>query len=207
MEVVNFPFKAVIGGDEKMRLINWLRKLKTIRVYKQNALLGLDVEFCEVGRCSNLSGKRDRIRIGDHSVIKGNMCVSKNGKITIGDHFYMGPNSWIGSEAEIQIGRCVIISNDVRIYDNNNHPTSPKAREHMSLHGFANDNWEWHHSASSPVIINDNVWIGQYSTILKGVTIGKGSIVATRAVVTKDVPPYAIVAGNPAKVVKWLETE
>ena len=57
------------------------------------------------------------------------------------------------------------------------------------------------------MVIEDNVWIGQYSTVLKGVTIGRGSIVATKAVVTKDVPPYSIVAGNPAKVVKYIECE
>lgn len=137
----------------------------------------------------------------------GTLYASENGRLDIGDHFYLGNNSLIGSEKSIKIGRCVIISNDVRIYDNNNHPTSPKAREIMSLNGFSNDNWSWKHSESAPVVIEDNVWIGQYSTILKGVTVGKGSIVATRAVVTKDVPPYTIVAGNPAKVVKKIQYE
>ena len=140
-------------------------------------------------------------------MLKGSLYITANGSIEIADHFYLGPNSFIGSEKSIRIGSCVIISNDVRIYDNNNHPTSPKAREKMSREGFSNDNWAWHHAASAPVVIEDNVWIGQYCAILKGVTIGKGSIVATRAVVTKDVPPYTIVAGNPAKVVKRLERE
>ena len=54
-------------------------------------------------------------------------------------------------------------------------------------------------------MIEDNVWIGERSTILKGVHIGKGSIVASNSVVVKDVPPYSIVAGNPAKIVKMLE--
>jgi acetyltransferase-like isoleucine patch superfamily enzyme len=48
------------------------------------------------------------------------------------------------------------------------------------------------------------VWIGRYATILKGVNIGEGSIVACNALVTKDVPPYSVVAGNPARVVKTL---
>ena len=100
-----------------------------------------------------------------------------------------------------------MISNDVKIYDNNNHPISPAKRMEMSLGGFSNDNWSWKHASSAPVIIEDNVWIGQFATILKGVTIGKGSIVATRAVVTKDVPPYTIVAGNPAKVVKKIDID
>ncbi|MBE7058176.1 MAG: CatB-related O-acetyltransferase [Ruminococcaceae bacterium] len=190
-----------------MKFVNWYRTQKSKKSYKKNAQLGENIIFCETGRCTNGSGIRERIKIESNSFVMGSMQISSNGSIEIGDHFYLGRNSLIGSEKSIKIGRCVIISNDVRIYDNNNHPTSPKARENMSLNGFSNDNWAWHHSDSVPVVIEDNVWIGQFCTILKGVTIGKGSIVATRAVVTKDVPPYSIVAGNPAKVVKQIDRE
>lgn len=176
-------------------------------MFRKNAVLGENIKFCHSGGCKNLSGNPQNIKIGGNSFIMGSLYASENGRLDIGDHFYLGNNSLIGSEKSIKIGRCVIISNDVRIYDNNNHPTSPKAREIMSLNGFSNDNWSWKHAESAPVVIEDNVWIGQYSTILKGVTIGKGAIVATRAVVTKDVPPYTIVAGNPAKVVKKIQYE
>ena len=190
-----------------MRFLNALKLYKSKRSYQKNAIIGKNIKFSVSGRCTNRAGDRERIKVGGDSFLAGSLCVSPNGRIEIGDHFYLGPNSFIGSETSIQIGRCVIISNDVRIYDNNNHPVSPKAREYMSMNGFSNDNWAWHHAASAPVVIEDNVWIGQYCTILKGVTVGKGSIVATRAVVTKDVPPYTIVAGNPAKVVKQIEVE
>ena len=53
--------------------------------------------------------------------------------------------------------------------------------------------------------IEDGAWIGEGSTILKGVRVGYGAVVAAQAVVTKDVPPYTVVAGNPAKVVKQLD--
>lgn len=53
------------------------------------------------------------------------------------------------------------------------------------------------------IIVNDDVWIGQNAVILSGVTIGQGAVVAAGAIVTKDVPPYAIVAGVPAKVIKY----
>lgn len=175
--------------------------------YKKNALLGGNIKFRANGRCINCSGIKEKVVIGKNSMIMGSVFVTENGKIEIGDYFYLGEGSLIGAEKSILIGKCVIISNNVHIYDNNNHPTSPKKRELMSLSGFSNDNWKWHHSVSAPVIIEDNVWIGQFSTILKGVTIGKGSIIATKAVVTKDVPPYSIVAGNPAKVVKRLDIE
>lgn len=62
-------------------------------------------------------------------------------------------------------------------------------------------------SVKGPIILEDDVWIGFRSTIMSGVTLGKGCIVAAGAVVTKDVPPYAIVGGCPAKVIKYRFSE
>ena len=63
----------------------------------------------------------------------------------------------------------------------------------------------WGNVESSPIIIEDDVWIGFKSSILKGVTIGRGAIVAAGSVVTKAVPEYSLVAGNPAVVIRRLE--
>ena len=57
-------------------------------------------------------------------------------------------------------------------------------------------------SVEKPVIIEDDVWIGSRVTILPGVTIGEGSVIGASAVVAKSVPPYSVVVGNPAKIVK-----
>lgn len=57
------------------------------------------------------------------------------------------------------------------------------------------------------VVIEDGVWVGCNVVILKGVTVGRGSVVGAGAVVTKDVPPYAVVGGNPAKLIKYRFTE
>ena len=61
--------------------------------------------------------------------------------------------------------------------------------------------------AKLPIVIHDNVWLALRSTVLKGVTIGQGAVVAAGAVVTKDVPPYTVVAGVPAKVIKKLDKQ
>lgn len=188
-----------------MRFLYWMKSKRAERTYKKHAELGEKIQFVPTALCTDLSGGKGNIKIGNNAKIMGRMVSSNGGKIEVGNNFYMGIDTLIGASNSIKIGDCVIISNDVRIYDNNNHPTDPKARERMSKEGFSNDNWAWKHAQSAPVVIEDNVWIGQYCTILKGVTIGKGSIVGTRAVVTKDVPPYTVVAGNPAKVVKKIE--
>ena len=57
-------------------------------------------------------------------------------------------------------------------------------------------------TSKGPVVIGNNVWIGDKATILPGVTIGDGAVIAANAVVTKDVPAYSVVGGNPARVIK-----
>ena len=75
----------------------------------------------------------------------------------------------------------------------------------MSKSGFYGDLWHAKHADHAPIKICDNAWIGERALILKGVTIGRGAIIAMGAVVTKNVPDYAVVAGNPASVVKYVK--
>lgn len=58
----------------------------------------------------------------------------------------------------------------------------------------------------NPIVIKDNVWIGINATILQGVTVGENAVIGAGAVVTKDVPPNAVVGGNPAKIIKTIDT-
>lgn len=62
--------------------------------------------------------------------------------------------------------------------------------------------WKQGYIESDPVIVEDDVWIGTRAIVMPGIRIGKGSIVGAGAVVTKDIPPYSIVGGNPAKIIK-----
>lgn len=159
----------------------------------------------DVGIRSNCAAEAEGcIHIGKHCRVYGRLESQGRGRIAIGDHTCIYERTVIGSVESISIGNCVVISNHVHIYDNNNHPTAPSVRHRMCVDGFDGDPWKWQHAASAPIVIEDDVWIGEYAAIMKGVTVGKGAIVAAHAVVTKDVPAYTIVAGNPAKVVKEL---
>jgi len=66
-------------------------------------------------------------------------------------------------------------------------------------------NKDWSHVDMKPIIISDKVWIGFNATILKGVTIGEGSVIGACSVVTRDVPPNCVFAGNPAKLIKEID--
>lgn len=185
-------------------LINYIKTLIKARKFRKCCLLGKNFS------CSSSSNifveDGGSCVIGDNSEINCIISVKSGGKITIGSYTTIR-GGVIGALESITIGDYVIISNNVHIYDNNNHPTSPKRRIELSKSGFYSDLWHWKHSQSSPITIADNVWIGENSRICKGVTIGDGAIIAACSVVTKDVPSNSIAAGNPARVVKTLKED
>ncbi len=100
----------------------------------------------------------------------------------------------------IDVGNRVLIASDVKIYPAT-HSTDPSVRNYSSNPTPA----FWCNTYSKPVRIGDEVWIGGGAILLPGVTIGKGSVIGAGAVVTKDIPPYTVAVGNPARVLRTLE--
>lgn len=119
--------------------------------------------------------------------------------IEIGDNFYIGRFSQI--ECDSQIGNNVIFANNVALvgrYDHNYRQIGTPTRLASQIRD-KNYNWK---GLGSKIIIEDDVWIGYGAIIMSGIKIGRGSIIAAGSVVTKEVPPYSIVGGNPAKIIK-----
>ncbi len=123
----------------------------------------------------------------------------------IGDFTYGKPQvyDW-GEGANLIIGKFCSIASDVKIFIGGNHRTDwittypfPRMHEWPEVLGI-----KGHPSTKGDVVIGDDVWIANGATILSGVKIGSGAVIAGQAVVTKDVEPYCIVAGNPAKFIK-----
>lgn len=186
-------------------IIRKIRVLQKKKEFEKHTILGSDIQFATSSRVIN-SGSKDNIIVGNHGCLFCMLQALCGGRIQIGNNFYIGSGTVLQSKEQIVIGNNVIISNNVLIVDNNNHPIEPEKRILMSQADdyMSSSLWTWEYSQSKPVMIEDNVWIGRDAVIMKGVTIGQGSIVALKAVVTHDVPPYSVVAGNPAKVVKRL---
>lgn len=110
-----------------------------------------------------------------------------------------------GEKADIRIGSFCSIGDNVEIFLGGNHRTDwvttyPFGHIHEDVfpwHG------EGHPGTKGDVTIGNDVWIGSGCTIMSGVTIGDGAVLAAKSVVVKDVPAYAVVGGNPAKVLKY----
>jgi acetyltransferase-like isoleucine patch superfamily enzyme len=114
--------------------------------------------------------------------------VGHGAKIVIGDDVGMS-GCTITAATSVTIGNHVLLGSGCLITDSDLHPVDPEDRRA----GYG--------GASRPIVIEDDVFIGARAIILKGVTIGKGCVVGAGAVVSKSVPPYSVVVGNPAKVV------
>lgn len=158
-------------------------------------------------RIINSGGKSELIRIGASSIIQGELFVfGHGGSISIGDSCFIGPNTRIWSAAHVHIGNRVMISHSVNVFDSLTHPLDHKARaRHFDQiahtgHPTSIDLGE------RPVHVGDDAWIAAGAIVLRGVTIGAGAIVGAGSVVTSDVPPFAIVAGNPARIIRYLDS-
>jgi len=188
--------------------------LKVLDVINDRACKSLvdcdkEVLFFREADVQNIPKIKEKIKIGKYSRIRGTLIILPyGGKITIGENCFVGMNSKIWSGDSIEIGNNVLISHLVNIVDTNSHEVDHLERAQGYKKLFTEGHPKEKGSIeTAPIVIQDYAWISFGVSILKGVTIGEGAIVAAGSVVIKDVPPYTLVAGNPAKVKKELKPE
>lgn len=127
------------------------------------------------------------------------------GRIAIGERTFIGASSILCANS-VEIGSDVLIAFEVVITDHDSHSLHFAERKDDVVnwrHGVK----DWSYVQGAPVRVGDKAWIGMRATILKGVSIGEGAVVGACSVVTRDVPPYAVVAGNPARVLRVLDPD
>ena len=128
-------------------------------------------------------------QIGENSIVYGGLTVVLPKNVTIGKGVTVMNGALMMAAGGITIEDNALIAANSKLISNNHDP------------------YERDVLICKPILIKKGAWIGAGSTILTGVTGGKNSIVGSDSVVTKDVPDYAVVVGNPAKVIKYLEPE
>ena len=156
-----------------------------------------------------------KILIGDKTILQENVCLlgssdttkicihedvhldqgvhvrtAEGGEIEIGASTYIGPYTCIAGPGPVKIGRNCLIASHTGVYGNNhnfNDTTTPIKDQGLTCKG---------------VVIGDDCWLGTGVKVLDGVTIGRGCVIGSGAIVTKDIPPYSVAVGIPAKVIK-----
>jgi maltose O-acetyltransferase len=144
--------------------------------------------------CRAMAGKRLFRYCGKNVNIEQGANFYTGWEIEVGDHSSLGLNCMI--PYDLKVGKDVMMGPYVIIVGENHNYSDLELP--MRLQGY---------TKFPPVRIEDDVWIGARVIILPGLTIGKGAIIGAGAVVTKDVPPYAICGGNPARIIKYRTAE
>jgi len=143
-----------------------------------------------IGQNVTLNSRNFGYHANMHSPVKL-MSDQKDAVIKIGDDTRIN-GACLHARKRIEIGKNCLIAANVQIFDSNGHPSmfdQPNRRKDL-------------YDVGQDILIGDNVWIGLNSIILPGVTIGDGSIIAANTVVSRNVPPLTLFAGNPGRVVK-----
>ena len=174
---------VLVGKHASIRYAHYLRAGKDLIIEDGAEINCLSKEGIVLG---------NRVTIGKNAIIRpSNIYGGAIGEgLIVGDNSNIGPGAYIGFSGLVTIGKNVMMSPGVSIYAEN--------------HNFSDTNIPMKDQGVtvSFVTIEDDCWIASNSIILAGVTIGKGSVVAAGSVVTKNVPPYSVVAGAPATIIK-----
>lgn len=196
-------FLARLAG----KLLGYLEQARINEVWEAfdgRCVMGTDCFFGPNAWCTNL-GAREDIRLGNRVYLRGLLrCGGRGGRIEIGDEVYIGDDTIISSESSVTIGGLTLVSHGVQIFDTIGHPTDPDERVRDWRVVMGTEPGPRPGASSAPIVIGPRAWIGFNATIMRGVTIGEGAIVAAGSVVVNDVPPRTIVAGNPADIVKSI---
>lgn len=186
----------LIASFKRQFLHSFFTFIKTIDAYSQGVELGRGCSFN--GSLSFNRFKHSTIKIGNNCIFNSSSIFNPRGvrtcilhtatdfaKIEIGDNCGFSGVSIVAWQS-VMIGNNVMVGADTCIGDTDDHP------ERLG-------------TASSPIEIQDNVFIGMRCLILKGVTIGENSIIGAGSVVTKDIPANCVAAGVPCKVIRFLD--
>jgi acetyltransferase-like isoleucine patch superfamily enzyme len=167
--------------------------------------IGPESVFHQGSSVSNFSKDRSKIKIGQNSHIYGNLTVySYAGEIILGDNCSLSEYSRIVAAKRIKIGNRVMIAHNVNILDNISHPLNASERhrdfiEHYSI------GMQPHDLKAEEILIEDDVWIGFNTSIMKGVKVGRGAIIGANSIVTKDIDAWTVNVGNPIRVVRRMQ--
>jgi acetyltransferase-like isoleucine patch superfamily enzyme len=137
----------------------------------------------------------DNVSIGNRQTWVVGLKVYDTAKLIIGNNTTINYQTLISVAQGVTIGENCMLAGEIKIFDNNSHPLDYIERR---------ENKVVPESGVAPVHIDDDVWIGTDTIIMKGVTIGKGAVIGAGSVVTKSIPPFTLAVGNPAVVIKRL---
>lgn len=203
----------------------FLKIIEYLKHIKRNKTIESNKRFIQKGKSHlfenfvlNISKpieKKIYLKVGDDSILNCNITFeSETGEVIVGDRCFIGASHVI-CKSNVEFGDNVFVAWGTYFYDHDSHSIDYRERENDIITQLQDyragrnfiENKNWAVVNSKPIKVCSNAWIGMNCIILKGVTIGNGAIVGAGSVVTKDVAPWTIVGGNPAKLIKEIPPE
>ncbi len=181
------------------------RLLKVFEAFDRGADCGEGLRLGLHARLITPDGEK-RVSIGRDCAIRGVIRCEDAGRVAISDLVYIGDGVIISARTSVEIGEATLIAHGAQVFDNDTHPIDPFEREAHYRSILKLGPKGQFRIGAAPVKIGRRCWLGFSSTVMKGVTLGEGSIVAAGAVVVSDVAARCIVAGNPARRVKRIKS-
>lgn len=190
MKQLRTLFYLLYSPFNRLRL--WIYKVKHGNIAINGLLFVLNKGQMMIGNNAKINSSKYKNIIGGDT--RSSIVVKRGASLIIGENLKMS-NSAIFCTHRITIGNNVMIGGSCRIWDTDFHPVDPAMR-----FSAPNENYK-----SAPINIGDNVFIGGFSIILKGVTIGDNAVIGAGSVVSRSIPANEIWGGNPARFIKKLE--
>ena len=183
------------------KLKNMIKKVLGIKYYS----IGKNSFVAYPEKIMNPTKNPSKVVIGDNSVIHCQIQIlGHGGQVKIGNYCFVGENSHIWSGKSIKIGNRVLIGHNCNVFDNDGHPFDKDERHTQFKKIFSTGHPKDINLRDSEVIIEDDVWIGANVSVLKGTRIGRGAIIGAGSIVSKDIEPFTVNAGNPSQMLRRL---
>ena len=154
-------------------------------------------------KISNSTKDFRKIVFGDFCNCSVNIFLNTRGSIQIGDYVFMNSVA-MRIDYHLKIGSHCLFGPNVIIWDTKSHPLSPELRHDQCEHIAKKGKIDSYAAGGGDITIGNDVWVGMNSTILGGVNIGNGAVIAAGSIVTKDVPERSLVGGSPARFIKHI---
>jgi acetyltransferase-like isoleucine patch superfamily enzyme len=200
-------FSRPHGFYHAYRLTGGIRYARLIRAvwnqFEGNAAMGRNIMLGVNARLINQSEKT-AVSIGDFCAVRAIIKNEPRGKVEIGGCVYLGDNVIISSAAQVTIGQETLLAHGVNIFDNDTHPLGSEERAAHFRYIVGREPFREFPVGSAAIVIGERCWIGMNSLVMKGVTIGSGTVVAAGSVVVNDLQPGVLAAGNPARMIRRL---
>lgn len=180
------------------------RLMQLFEAFDRGAEMADDVRLGLNARLLTPGGEK-RARIGRSSVIRGIIRCEETGEAVLGEEVYVGDGVIISAWSRVEIGDGTLLAHGAQVFDNDAHPLDAEERQaHFRAILKLGPRRDFDVGVR-PVSIGRRCWLGFSSAVMKGVSLGEGSILAAGAVATAGAPPRTILAGNPARPVRSLD--